>query len=109
MALLCPHLAHATLSGASVMMAGACMVRIPRTALAWRSSTITATTLSPEVVLRLRTSRSSSSAAGSLTNCLIVVVGTRAIARSAMAVRGGRVGLNSVSVPIDGFPANYLH
>ena len=23
--------------------------------------------------------------------------------------RGGRVGLNSVSVPIDGFPANYLH
>ena len=25
------------------------------------------------------------------------------------AVRGGRVGLNSVSVPIDGFPANYLH
>jgi hypothetical protein len=25
------------------------------------------------------------------------------------ALRGGRVGLNSVSVPIDGFPANYLH
>jgi hypothetical protein len=24
-----------------------------------------------------------------------------------MADRGGRVGLNSVSVPIDGFPANY--
>jgi hypothetical protein len=23
--------------------------------------------------------------------------------------RGGRVGLNSVSVPIDGLPANYLH
>ena len=23
--------------------------------------------------------------------------------------RGGRVALNSVSVPIDGFPANYLH
>jgi predicted outer membrane protein len=27
----------------------------------------------------------------------------------AAMVRGGRVGLNSVSVPIDGFPANYLH
>ena len=27
----------------------------------------------------------------------------------AMLDRGGRVGLNSVSVPIDGFPANYLH
>ena len=26
-----------------------------------------------------------------------------------LEVRGGRVGLNSVSVPIDGFPANYLH
>jgi hypothetical protein len=24
-------------------------------------------------------------------------------------LRDGRVGLNSVSVPIDGFPANYLH
>ena len=32
-------------------------------------------------------------------------------ARYALEVfaRGGRVGLNSVSVPIDGFPANYLH
>ena len=26
-----------------------------------------------------------------------------------LELRGGRVGLNSVSVPIDGFPANYLH
>jgi hypothetical protein len=26
-----------------------------------------------------------------------------------VASRGDRVGLNSVSVPIDGFPANYLH
>ena len=29
--------------------------------------------------------------------------------QSAVSLRGGRVGLNSVSVPIDGFPANYLH
>ena len=41
---------HATFSGASVIMAGACMARISMTVLAWRSFTVTATTLSPDVV-----------------------------------------------------------
>jgi hypothetical protein len=54
------------------------MSRISTTVLAWRSCTVTATILSPDVVPPLRTSRSCSSAAGSLTNCLIVAVGTLA-------------------------------
>jgi hypothetical protein len=33
------------------MMVGACMARISTTVLAWRSFTVTATTLSPDVVL----------------------------------------------------------
>ena len=41
---------QAALSGASVIMAGACMSRISMTVLAWRSSTVTATILSPDVV-----------------------------------------------------------
>ena len=44
------HRNHVTLSGASVIMAGACMSRISTTVLAWRSSTVTATILSPDVV-----------------------------------------------------------
>ena len=38
-------------SGASVNIAGACLSRISSTTLAWRSSTVTATTLSPGVML----------------------------------------------------------
>jgi hypothetical protein len=33
---------------------------------------------------------------------------TYAIVKNTRNLRGGRVGLNSVSVPIDGFPASYL-
>jgi len=40
------HRNHATLGGASIMIAGACMSRISTTVLAWRSSTVTATILS---------------------------------------------------------------
>jgi hypothetical protein len=84
------------------------MARISTTVLAWRSFTVTATTLSPEVVHRLRTSKSCPSAAGSLTNCLIVAVGTLAISRSAAAVSAADAVLYTATITsvIRGLPIN---